>query len=464
MPRGYWLQQALEADGPANSVSLSSKVTADVCIVGGGYLGLWTAIRLKEDSPNLKVVLVERDVCGSGASGRNGGFVTSWWGKYLSLRAICGVEEANRLAKASDDTVRYIGQFCGEHGIDAEYRADGWLWTATSRKQIGTWNVLIDELARYDVAPFVPIGSEEVARKGGTGENLAGVFEPNAATLQPAKLARGLRRHAIALGVDVYENSPMTRLGRTTTPVVWCPCGHVEAGVVVLAMNAWGAQFSELRRTVVVVASDVIATAPAPDKLADIGFDDGVAICDSRMFLNYYRNTPDGRIVFGKALGHFVFAGQVKDNYEGPSPRAAAVEQSFRDLYPVLVDVPVVTSWTGPIDRSVNGLPFFGHLGEHPKIVYGIGFSGQGVGPTVIGGRILASMTQQLDDAWSSCGLVRESVEKFPLEPFRYIGSLLVRAALARKERLEDLDRKPDWPTLALANLAPAGFVPSKRR
>ncbi len=262
----------------------------------------------------------------------------------------------------------------------------------------------------------------------------------------------------------MYERSPLIRLDRSITPVVWCPRGRVEAGVVVLAMNAWGAQFPELRRTVVVVASDMIATAPAPEKLVAIGFDDGVAICDSRMFLNYYRNTPDGRIVFGKSLGHFAFAGQVSDNYEGPSRRAAVVEQSFRDLYPMLADVPVLSSWTGPIDRSVNGLPFFGHLGGHRKIVYGIGFSGQGLGPTVIGGRILASMTQELEDMWSSCGLVRERVEKFPLEPFRYIGSLLVRAALARKERLEDLQRKPDWPTLVLANLAPAGFVPSKRR
>lgn len=463
MTEAYWFKEALEVAGPLATERLTGRVTADVCIVGGGYLGLWTAIRLKEAEPSLSVVVVEKNLCGSGASGRNGGFVTSYWAKYLSLLKLAAPEGARWIASRSAEAVRALGEFCAEQGIDCDYRHDGWLWTASSRHQIGAWDGLVAELARHDVRPFQPLDPAEVARRGGTDRNLAGLFEAEAATVQPAKLALGLRRVALARGIKLYEQSPMLRLERGRRPVVQCAAGAVEAGKLVLAMNAWGTRLRELRRSVVVVASDMIATAPAPERLAAIGFRDGVAICDSRMFLNYWRNTHGGRIVFGRSLGYFAFAGRVGDTYEGPSPRAAEVEAAYRGLYPRLGDVPVVASWTGPIDRSVDGLPFFGHLGGHPNIVYGLGFSGQGVGPTVLGGRILAALARDTDDEWSRCGLVRERVERFPIEPFRYVGAIAVREALRRKERLEDAGRKADPITAYVAGLAPTGYVPAKR-
>lgn len=459
----FWIKQAFDRLGKPQVRSLSTNVTADVTIVGGGYLGLWTAIRIRERSPSLKVVVLERDLCGAGASGRNGGFVTSYWAKYLSLHKLCGTEEATRIAKNSADAVLEIGAFCRENGIDAEFRADGWLWTATSASQVGCWNILIDELAMHNVRPFEVVDNKRVARLGGTDGNLAGVFERHAATVQPAILALGLRSYAQKLGVTIYEDSPMIRLERAGSPKVRTRKGSVTSKNVVLAMNAWGAQFAYLRRKVAVVSSDMIATTARPDKLKEIGFTDGVAICDSRMFLNYYRNTSDGRIVFGKSLGHFAFGGQVADNYEGPSRRAGEVEESFRKLYPTLDGMDIETSWTGPIDRSVDGLPFFGRLDNHPDIFFGIGFSGQGVGPTVLGGKILASLALGEVNEWSHCGLVRDDVEKFPIEPFRYVGSIMVREALRRKEGLEDRARRADPLTLAIANLAPVGYVPSRR-
>jgi hypothetical protein len=130
----------------------------------------------------------------------------------------------------------------------------------------------------------------------------------------------------------------------------------------------------------------------------------------------------------------------------------------------MLADVPVESSWTGPIDRSVDGLPFFGHLCGHPDILHGLGFSGHGVGgPTMMGGRILAALARETNDEWSRSALVRERVAPFPVEPFRYLGSIAVREALRRKERLEDLDRRPGWFTRTLAGLAPTGYVPAAR-
>src|SRR2546421_12965550 len=123
--RSLWLQAAL-AEAETTAPRLQGDVRADACIVGGGYTGMWTALRLKEQDPALDVALVEADVCGGGASGRNGGFVLSLWAKFGTLKKVCGAEEAVRLALASAQGVDEIGAFCREHGIDAHYRPDGW--------------------------------------------------------------------------------------------------------------------------------------------------------------------------------------------------------------------------------------------------------------------------------------------------------------------------------------------------
>ena len=136
--RSLWLDEALA--GEEDAPRLEGEERTDVCIVGGGYTGLWTALRIKELDPAVDVALVEADVCGGGPSGRNGGFVLSWWAKFAKLEHLCGAEEAVRLARASADAVAAIGEFCREHGIDAHYRHDGWLWAATSAAQAGAWD------------------------------------------------------------------------------------------------------------------------------------------------------------------------------------------------------------------------------------------------------------------------------------------------------------------------------------
>jgi putative aminophosphonate oxidoreductase len=459
--RSLWLEEALRGDDEAPR--LSGEEQADVCIVGGGYTGLWTAIRLKEQDPALDVVVVEGDVCGGGASGRNGGFVLSWWAKLGSLKKVCGGEEAVRLARASAEAVDGIGAFCAEHGIDAHYRHDGWLWAATSAAQLGAWEETLATAAAYGEQPFERLDPAEVARRAGEPTHLGGVYEPSAATVQPALLARGLRRVAAQQGVRIFERSPMTRLERSRPPRVVTAGGAVMAAKVVLALNAWAAALPEVRRSLVVIASDIVATAPARERLEAVGWTDGMCISDSRMLVNYYRTTLDGRLVFGRGGGKLAFGGNVGTTFDGPSPRAEAVTQSMRGLYPSLRDLPVTHSWMGPIDRTQVGLPFFSRLGGRDDIVYGLGYSGNGVGPTYLGGRILASIALGLDDEWSRAGLACDPVGRFPPEPFRYLGGRLVRRAVERKEEAEDNGGRADRLTLLLADLAPSGLVPLKK-
>ena len=457
----HWLAEAGLSPEDA-APALEGDRRADICIVGGGFTGLWTAIRLKEREPALDIAVIEKDTCGSGASGRNGGFVLSWWAKFGSLSKICASDEAVRLARASADAVGEIGRFCTDHGIDAHFRGDGWLWAATSAPQAGSWNVLVDTLERYQQHPFALWKPETVRRRSGTDRHIAGIFEPTAASVQPARLARGLRRVALSMGVRIYERTPLIRLERGRPPRAVTPRGAVTAGKVIIAMNAWATMFPELRRTIAVVASDIVATRPVPEKLAASGWSDGMCISDSRTLVNYYRTTVDGRIAFGTGGGRLSFGNRVDRRFDGESPRAREVERYFRRIYPGFRDVPIAANWTGPIDRSLNGLPFFGRLGGRDDLLYGLGFSGNGVGPTSIGGRILASLALGAKDEWSQCGLVREGVALFPREPVRYVGGRLVIAANRRKERLEDEGRVPGLLTRKVAGLAPAGLVPVK--
>jgi glycine/D-amino acid oxidase-like deaminating enzyme len=241
------------------------------------------------------------------------------------------------------------------------------------------------------------------------------------------------------------------------------PGGTVAADRVVLATNAWSVRFREVRRRLVIVGSDIVATEPIPGELERIGWTDGLAISDSRLLVHYYRTTLDGRIAFGKGGGLLAFDGRVGARFDGPSPRRAVAERAFRTTYPELGGGRLEDSWTGPIDRTRSGLPFFGPLDERRDVFVGCGYSGNGVGPSFLAGRILAAMALGVDDEWSSCGLVGLPPPGFPPEPFRFVGGNLVRSAIERSERAEDAGRTPGRVSRALVRLAPGGLVPTKR-
>ncbi len=456
--RSYWLREALARE-PARVEPLSGDLRCDVCIVGGGYTGMWTALHIKAIDPAVEVAIIERDICGGGASGRNGGFVLTWSSKAPLLLGICGAQETARLIRESEKAVAAIGAFCAEHGIDAHFRQDGWLWTATSRAQLDAWRGALDVLDRLGLHPFQELPADEVARRAASPRHLAGVYEATPATVQPALLARGLRRVCEERGVRIHEATPMTGLMPSSRPLVDPPNGRVLAEKVVLALNAWAHELPAFRRTVVPICVDAFATEPIPDRLAAMGWTDGMSISDSRMLLDYYRTTLDGRIAYGKGGGGLPFAGRLGSRYDSASLRTAEVHAGMLRNYPELADVAVAAAWRGPATRTATGLPMFGRMAGAPAVLYGHGYIGNGVGPSYNGGRILASLALERQDEWSACPLVGATGPAFPPEPFRYLGGTLIRAAVRRKDRAEDMERQASWPIRALASLAPTGMT-----
>jgi putative aminophosphonate oxidoreductase len=455
--RPFWLQQALDQEHASACPALAADTHCDVCIVGGGYTGLWTALMLKEHNPALDVVLIEADICGAGASGRNGGCALSWSAKYFTLERLFGMQEAVRLVKASEQSIHAIGDFCRAHGIDADYRLDGTLYTATNRAQMGATDGVIAALERHGINSFQRLPVEQVQRLAGSAKHLEGWFSPAAATVQPGKLVRGLRRVALQKGVRIHEGTAMTGLQEGPQAGVETAGGTVRAGRVVLALNAWMARaFPQFERSVAIVSSDMIITEPQPQLLRQIGLTSGVSVLDSRIFVHYYHNTSDGRLMLGKGGNTFAYGGRMLPVFDQPSPYEALLRRSLGDFFPTLAQVPVAATWNGPSDRSVTGLPFFGRLGSQGNVFYGFGYSGSGVGPCHMGGQILSSLTLGLDNPWTRSPLVNGPLGYFPPEPNRYLGSLMVRNAIRRKEQAEDHGHRPRRLDVRLARFAAA--------
>lgn len=296
----------------------------------------------------------------------------------------------------------------------------------------------------------------------GSRSFLAGIQDPTAATIHPGKLVRGIRRVALSRGVRVFENSPMTRLERQERPVVRTARGSVTANRVVLTMNAWSLGIPELRPAILVIASDDAVTEPVPDLLERTGYKAKPLMGDSQTFVTGFRTTGNHRFNPGITGGIVGFGSMNGRRFEGRSLREDVIRDCVRRGHPAFADLPFADSWCGPIDRTRSGLPLFGRLPNCPSVLYGYGFSGNGVATTPIAGRILASLALDHSDEWSQCGLVRPVERWLPPEPIRYVGALMVRAAIKRKDRLDHLGREPGAVVRALAAMAPGGITTSR--
>jgi glycine/D-amino acid oxidase-like deaminating enzyme len=454
--RSLWLQEALD-DKPA-APPLTGTATADVCIIGGGFVGLWTAYWLKRWQPSTDVVVLEQDVCGGGASGRNGGFVLSWWAKYPSLKRMLGTERAVAVCRESESAVKEIGEFCGAHSIDANFVLGGWLWTARTKPQLGEWEDTVETVERDAPGVYVRLDPAEIARRTGSPQHLAGVLEPVAATVQPAKLVRGLRRACLESGVRIHEGTKVRRFSRDVPARVETAGGSVRARQLLIASNAWAASIRELHLRLLVISSDIVATARIPERLSAIGWTGGECITDSQLMIDYYRTTNDGRIAFGKGGWGIALAGWVPKSFDRNTRRAAGVTEDFRHAYPQLADVPIEYDWSGPIDRSADGIPLLGYLGGRRHILYGVGWSGNGVGPSLVGGKVLAARLLGRDDQYGSFPLWDRKSGSFPPDPIRFVGAHVVREAVRRKESAER-DGRPARPVYRwLSRFVPAGL------
>lgn len=447
-PTGFWLQDAgaVEPRPP-----LQASTTADVCVVGGGYLGLWTALRLRERG--VDVVLLERDVCGEGPSGRNGGFCEGYDHVIGSLTEQFGAAEAERLRAAAARAVEEVGAFCAEHAPRAAFTWAPRLEVASGPAQDGLWREEVEALARAGRGhQSREVSPEEAARIVASPRIRGGAVLDGTATVHPGFLARGLREHALDRGVRVHERTRVTRLDdredgvRLTTDAG----ATVRARRAVVAINAASVGLAPFARDLSVASSHMVATAPVPHVLEEVGWTQQASVCDCRTMLHYLRPTPDDRIAFGWGGGRMGYGARRAAHLEDDHGVQDHVAAQLRSWFPGVRPDEVTHAWGGPIDVSADHLPRYEVL---RSTVAGFGFTGNGVGPTRLGGRILADLAldERTDD--STLPLVGRPPRRFPPEPARALGGSLVRRAMLAVDAADDAGRAAPAPVRLAAGL-----------
>jgi len=435
-PHGYWLEEAgaVEPRPP-----LAGDLDADFVVIGGGYTGMWAAWSLLERAPGARVVVLEADRCGHGPSGRNGGFLNSYWYAMGTLREHHGEAGALAIARAGAESVPAIERWCAEQGVDAWARRAGHVVVSTAPAFDNAWRRSTDACAAAGAPQeYEPLTVDGVRRICDSPIFRAGAMMPMAGTVQPARLALGLRARLLERAALVHERSPVRRLRDGGGGVVAETAGgRVRAGAAVLALGPSAAGVGQLGRRLTVASSHIVMTEPVPDVLDSVGWTGGESITDARAYVHYLRTTPDGRIAFGWGGGRMAFGARVGGRIEVDPAVAAEIRRHLVRFFPALEGRRVTHAWGGPIDISPVHLPAFGTLAGG-RAHYGFGYTGNGVGPAYLGGRILASLALDSRDELTRLALVEPASAPVPPEPLRWIGGNLIRSAFLRKEAIEE--------------------------
>ena len=450
-----WFVEALQSEGKLEINKLETDMTTDMCIAGGGFTGLWTALKIKEKKPSINIAIIEKDLCGSGASGRNGGCMIPQSTKFIAMKKVVGVEDAKKMVRASEDAVYNIRDFCMQNNIDAKIRINGVAYTATNKSHEGAFENLIESLKEEKINSWERLSKKKIQKLTGSERNIDGYYSAIGGSLQPALLIRGLKKIAEKKGIKIFEHSAMLSYKENNNIIVKTKNGSIECKKLIVAINAWTPSFFPfLSRSVILVSSDMIISEPIKDKLENLKLNNGLVILDSNLFTHYYRTTTDGRIILGKGGNTFAFNNKVILSFDGPSKIETFLKKSLVSFFPSLKNVKITKSWNGPSERTKTGFPFFGYHPKNSNILYGFGYSGNGVLTCYVGGDILSSMALNEQNDWTQSNFCKGPLKLFPPEPFRWFGAIIIRNAVRRKEKAEQLETKPWWVDIQLTKLA----------
>ena len=450
---GYWIEEAGEVEPrPA----LAGAHEADVLVVGGGYTGMWAAWYARQLQPDARVVLLESEpVCGRGPSGRNGGFCNAMWFSLASMRERWGDGPALEVAHAAEQAVARIAAFCEEHEVDAWFRPAGYVQVSTTPAHDGAWMRAVEACRELGVPEMLrPLSEAEVAERCSSPAFRAGAVSPTSATLQPARLALGLRGQLLAAGVEIFESSPVRSFHESGDGVeARTPDGSVRArrGVLAIGSAAKG-RHGPLRGRLTVASSHIVLTEPVPDVLERIGWTGGDCITDSRALLHYFRTTRDGRIAFGWGGGRIAMGARTKGRAEVDPEVAAAATEHLYEYFPALRGRRVTHAWGGPIDASPTHLPAV-HKLAHGCAWAAAGYTGNGVGPSNMVGRTLAALALGQEDDHTRLAFVGTKTPRVPPEPFHWLGGEAIRLGILKKEEAEMEERQPGRVVSAVAKV-----------
>ena len=399
--------------------SLQGDIDVDVAIIGGGFTGLSSAYHIKKAEPDLRVALLESQVIGYGASGRNGGFNMTLFGLTLAITAFrFSKEKAKAAHHYMERAVDYLHTLVTDLKIDCDYEHPGFLRVATSEKykrRILKEMELAHELGLEDIEW---LDKEQTLQQVRSPMYLGACWEPRCGILNPAKLSWGWTEVIEPMGVEIYENSPVAEITRKNGKIrLDTPNGSVRSDKVVMATNAWSHFFKELKRKQIPVWTYIVLTEPLKeDHFREIGWQNRQGIEDARNLVHYYRLTADNRLVMG---GRDVSFSYGKDMDKDLNPVTfAGLKNDVRELFPVLKNIQFTHEWGGPVSVPLDMAPAIGFAGDK-NVVYSLGAVGHGVSMTQLNGRTVSDLILERRTDLTDIFFVNRRTIPWPPEPLR---------------------------------------------
>jgi gamma-glutamylputrescine oxidase len=414
--RSYWARSQ-----PPQNPPLTDDIAVDVAVLGGGFTGLSAAYYLRRVSPHKRVVVLEAQGCGNGASGRNGAMVlTMTADRYMHFSSAPATDK--KIYDLTADNVRRLAQLSAATGIDCELEANGAVQALLTSEDVRAAKAYVQQ-ARSVGMPVEFWDKQRLVREIGTEVYEAGFFDPNGGHVHPMKLVHVFKAAAENAGAQIYENTTVASIEEGREHLLQTANGHtVKAKSLVLATNAFTSRLGFFRNSIVPVHEYVAVTEPFSERqLAEIGWRKRIPFNDSRTQVFYLGLTEDNRIHIGGGSPGYDFNSGVGDPGAAAS-HFARLQRELVRIYPRLSDVKFETGWSGVVDWSLDASPSVGCTGRYNSIFYGLGYSGHGVNLTSIFGRIIADLDASRQEPWKQYPFLNASLDYIPNEPFRWLG------------------------------------------
>jgi glycine/D-amino acid oxidase-like deaminating enzyme len=419
---------------------VAGELSVDVAIIGGGFTGLATAYNLRKDDAGIRVAVLEAEVIGFGASGRNGGFSMTLFGLEPAVtKSLFGQQRTVEAHHYMERAVDYVDALVKEHQIQSDYEFPGFLRAATTPGYIKRIQHDLEILTSMGITGIEWIEADKIRAEVDSPLFLGGWWESRCGLLNPAKQARELKRIALEAGAEIYEETPVLEILRpphtTLLPqrfTLRTPNGIVTAGKIVFATNAYSHLIPSLRLKQVPAFTHMVVTEPLTEKqLATIGWRRRQGIEDARNLVHYFRLTADNRIAMGGSDVSLAYGRSMERDL---NPRTFAdLERDVVRLFPSLKGIRFTHHWGGPVSVPIDMAPAIGFLGD-PRAIYSLGCVGHGVSMTHLNGRTIADLLQEhktdLTDVW----FVNRKMLPWPPEPLRLVASHAIRGYM----RIED--------------------------
>jgi glycine/D-amino acid oxidase-like deaminating enzyme len=418
---------------------LPGDTEADVVIVGAGYTGLWTAYYLRQLDPHLRVVVVEREFAGFGASGRNGGWCSAFFAgsRETSLRGHSR-DDVIALERAQFGMVDEVGAVVTREGIDCHWAKGGTVKVATKRAHVERFQHELREHREWGFGDddYTWLPATEASQRVGMTPNYGALYSPHCASIHPARLVRGLAHAVERAGVSLYEQTAVTEIAPR---VVRTTHGTVRADVVVRATEAFTPGLAGLERAYIPVYSLMIATEPLPE-----------SFWDGRYLLIYGQRTADNRFAFGGRGAPYHYGSKVDAAFEREERVFTDLHHTLRTLFPGFGDTAVTHRWGGAVAVPRDWYPAVA-FDPATGVATAGGYVGDGVGTSNLAGRTVADLVLRRDTDLVHLPWVGHRSPPWEPEPLRYVGANLTRRLMSSLDRAEDRGRTPRWRT-ALAN------------